>query len=252
MAFIAGSASRITPLDDPARPSPLSARSAMSLAELTWGDAQRRGSDPITLAVPLGATEQHGPHLPLTTDTEIAAELVARLARARADVVAAPAVPYGSSGEHAGFAGTVSIGQEAVQRLLIELCRSATDSFARILLVSAHGGNREPLARAVTQLQREGRAIRSWEPSWSGDAHAGHTETSIMLALAPDRVWMDQAQLGVVEPIESLLPRLKREGVRAVSPNGVLGDPVGACAQAGQELLDRAETELVKLLDGWD
>jgi creatinine amidohydrolase len=239
MAFIDDSASRITPLAD------------LSLAELTWRDADRRRSDWTTLVVPLGATEQHGPHLPLTTDTEIAIELVARLARARADVVAAPALPYGSSGEHGGFAGTLSIGQDAVERLLIELCRSATDSFARILLVSAHGGNVEPLARAVNHLQNEGRNVRCWQPSWSGDAHAGHTETSIMLALAPGRVRLERAERGTTVPLWALLPRLQRDGVRAVSPNGILGDPAGASARAGRELLDDAEARLVALLDGW-
>ncbi len=92
-----------------------------SLAELTWPDADEQRSRATTIAVPLGATEQHGPHLPLTTDTEIAVELVARLADARSDVVAAPAIPYGSSGEHIEFAGTISIGQRAIERLLVEL-----------------------------------------------------------------------------------------------------------------------------------
>ena len=89
------------------------------------------------LVVPLGATEQHGPHLPLGTDTVIASALAHGV-----DAVVAPALPYGSSGEHAGFAGTLSLGA-ATELALVELGRSA--SFARVLFVCAHGGNAEPL-----------------------------------------------------------------------------------------------------------
>src|SRR3712207_8629966 len=80
------------------------------------------------LVVPLGATEQHGPHLPLGTDTVIASALAASL-----DAVVAPALPYGSSGEHAGFPGTLSIGREALVHVLVELVRSC--GFARVLFV---------------------------------------------------------------------------------------------------------------------
>src|SRR5689334_2633361 len=98
-----------------------------------------RPAGPIAgvIVVPLGATEQHGPHLPLGTDTTIACALASGLAAAR-EVVVAPALPYGSSGEHAGFEGTLSIGQAALELVLIELVRSAASP---VLFVSAHGGN---------------------------------------------------------------------------------------------------------------
>src|SRR3954454_7406947 len=134
------------------------------------------------IAVPLGATEQHGPHLPLGTDTAIACALAAGLS----DAVVAPALPYGSSGEHAGFTGTLSIGRAALELVLVELARS-TD-FPRVLFVSAHGGNSEPLAAAVRKLRSEGREVRAWCQRWGGDAHAGRVETSLMLALAPSLV----------------------------------------------------------------
>ena len=72
--------------------------------------------------------------------------------------------------------------------MLVELGRSATETFARVLFVCAHGGNAEPLAEAVARLRAEGRDVRAWSPRWSGDAHAGHLETSLMLAIAPERV----------------------------------------------------------------
>src|SRR5690606_28300186 len=119
------------------------------LGERTWPVVAAAGD--AVLAVPLGSTEQHGPHLPLATDTLVAVALVEALALGRTDVVAAPALPYGASGEHAGFPGTLSIGQEALELLLLELARSA-DHFAGVVFVSGHGGNAAPLARAVATL----------------------------------------------------------------------------------------------------
>jgi mycofactocin precursor peptide peptidase len=221
------------------------------LAVLTSPEAERRAPDAV-LAVPLGSTEQHGPHLPLSTDTEIAVALADALARARPVVVTAPAVPYGASGEHEGFAGTLSIGQKALELALVELCRSASARFPRILLINAHGGNVEPLDRAHRRMLGEGRDVRAWAPSWAGDAHAGWTETSLMLALAPKRVRREEAVAGNIAPIAALLPQLRTRGVRAVSPNGVLGDPAGASAGEGHTLLRAAMEELVAMVDAWE
>ena len=202
------------------------------------------------LVVPLGATEQHGPHLPLSTDTDVAVALAARVAAARDDVLVAPALPYGASGEHAGFAGTLSIGQAALELLLVELVRSATDTVRRVLLLSVHGGNAEPVRRAVALLRSEGRDVRAWSPGWGGDAHAGRVETSVQLALGPDRVRPGRAA-GATAPLAELLPELRRVGVRGVSANGVLGDPAGATAEEGAALLAAAAADLGRVLDGW-
>lgn len=227
----------------------MSESSAPDLGDLTWPQAGERSA--CVLVVPLGSTEQHGPHLPLSTDTDVATALVARLAARRDDVVAAPALPYGASGEHAGFPGTLSIGQQALELLVVELVRSATDTFDRVLLVSGHGGNAEPLHRALATLRHEGRDVRVWSPGWPGDPHAGRTETSVQLALSAHRVHLGLAAPGAAEPLSQLLPRLRAGGVLAVSPNGVLGDPTGAGADEGLALLAAGVDQLDRLVAGW-
>ncbi len=219
-----------------------------ALADLTSPAAARRSG--AVLVVPLGATEQHGPHLPLSTDTDVATALAGRVARERDDVLVAPALPYGSSGEHAGFAGTLSIGQTALELLVVELVRSATASFERVLLLSAHGGNAEALNRAVALLRTEGRDVRAWSPRWRGDAHAGRTETSVQLTLDPRRVGAERP-VGAPAALAELLPELRAGGVAAVSPNGVLGDATGASAQEGEGLLAAAIHELGEVLEAW-
>ncbi|MCW2496898.1 mycofactocin biosynthesis peptidyl-dipeptidase MftE [Jatrophihabitans sp.] len=208
------------------------------LADLTWPEVQAAASAGVALVIPVGSTEQHGPHLPLSTDTDVAVALCAGLVARVTDVLVAPAVAYGSSGEHAGFAGTLSIGQEATELLLLELGRSAFDTFQRVVFVSAHGGNAGPVSRAAARLRAEGRRVEVFAAHWDGDPHAGRTETSLQLALAPRRVLLANAAAGDVRPLPELLPELISGGVRAVSPNGVLGDPSGASAAEGDELLD--------------
>lgn len=222
-----------------------------ALCELTWTEADRRASEGALLAVPVGATEQHGPHLPLSTDTDIAIALASRLAGSRRNVVVAPPISYGSSGEHAAFAGTLSIGADAIELLLTELGRSAVGAFSRMMIISVHGGNSEPVRNAEQQLRAEGRDVRTFFPRFGGDAHAGHVETSIMLALDPSLVRLKDATPGERAPLAQILPRLARDGVHSVSPNGVLGDPTGATQEDGQTLLDQATRQMLDLLDSW-
>jgi mycofactocin system creatininase family protein len=218
------------------------------VGDLTWPRAAERQD--AVLVVPLGSTEQHGPHLPLSTDTDVAVALAQGLADRRLDVVVAPAVPYGASGEHAGFAGTLSIGHEALEHLLVELVRSATDTFAHVLLVNGHGGNVPSLAAACARLRDESRDVLVWSPRWGGDAHAGRTETSVMLALSPDRVG-ESREAGATGTLVELLPQLRRGGLRAVTDNGVLGDPAGASAEEGRKLVDEALDDLLATVVRW-
>ncbi len=220
------------------------------LSAETWPDLADRAAADAVLVVPIGATEQHGPHLPVTTDTDIARAVVDAAAALDHRVVVAPPVPYGSSGEHEGFAGTISLGQEATEALLVELGRSATRTFAHVVLACTHGGNGAPLTRALTRLTAEGHPVSGWWPRWAGDPHAGRTETSLMLAIAPDRVRLDRAEAGDRRPIGELLPLLRTGGVRSVSPNGVLGDPAGASPDEGATLIRAAAADLAGMIAG--
>lgn len=210
-----------------------------------------RDAGSVVLVVPVGSTEQHGPHLPLTTDTDIAVALARRLAAQSEGVVVAPPVSYGSSGEHDGFPGTLSIGNAAIEMVLIELMRSAVLTWARVLLLSTHGGNNIPVRRAIERLRDEGRDVRAWFPTWGGDAHAGHTETSLMLSIAPERVDIAAAEIGASEPIEEIMATLRARGVVTVSQNGVLGDPTHADTDHGRRLLNTEVEQLVRLVALW-
>jgi mycofactocin precursor peptide peptidase len=218
------------------------------LAGAVWPDVPDR---PLVV-VPLGAVEQHGHHLPLATDTAVAAAAAEAAAGQLDGALLAPALAYGASGEHEGFPGTVSIGTEALTALLVEYGRSACRWAGRVLVVNGHGGNLEALSAAGGVLRGEGRDV-AWFPCGfpDADAHAGRTETSLMLHVEPEAVLADRAVAGETTPIGRLLPRLRREGVRAVSPTGVLGDPAGASDEEGATLLAGLTGRLVAAVGGW-
>jgi mycofactocin precursor peptide peptidase len=214
-----------------------------------------------SLIVPLGSTEQHGPHLPLDTDTRIA-EAVSRSAAAQLGEVAAAAdqrtwlvgsaISYGASGEHEGFPGTVSIGLAALELLLVEFGRSACNWADRVVFVNGHGGNVAAVAAATALLRSEGRDV-AWCPcvAAGADAHAGHTETSVLLHLSPADVWVDETVAGNTAPLPELLPALRSGGMAAVSPVGVLGDPTTATAAEGSRIFAEMVGSCVRRIGAW-
>jgi creatinine amidohydrolase len=216
--------------------------SSSDLGRATWPEVDGR-----IVIVPVGSCEQHGPHLPLHTDTVIATALARRLAAVRADCIVTPPLAITASGEHQGFPGTLSIGTEAMVDVLVEIVRSAGWS-PGVVFVNGHGGNAEAMRRAADIADHEGRSMLVWWPRpAAGDPHAGHLETSLMLALAPDDVRLDRAVAGPVPPLDELV----RHGVLACSPSGVLGDPTSASADEGRRILEELVAQLVAAVADW-
>lgn len=216
------------------------------LADATWPSIPPK---PLVL-VPVGSIEQHGPHLPLDTDTAIAVAVATEVAgRLGGDVFIAPPVSYGSSGEHQSFAGTSSIGSEALQLFTIELVRSMSTWAGRIVFVNAHGGNVAALAKATFQLTTEGHDV-GWAAcaTEAVDLHAGFTETSLMLHIRPASVRLDLAEAGDTRSLPTILPLMMAGGIAAVSPNGVLGDPAGASAEHGAQVLETMAADIADLV----
>lgn len=221
--------------------------SGRRLAEATSSDTAGAVGARLVL-VPVGSLEQHGPHLPLETDTVIATA-VATAAAKQLNAWVAPPISYGSSGEHQSFPGTTSIGTDALLVVIIELVRSMITWADRVFLVNGHGGNIGALNSAVDQLVAEGHDV-AWvacatETPQSGDLHAGRTETSLMLHLAPWSVRLDRVEVGDTRPLTEILPLMRAGGVAAVSPNGVLGDPTGANAAEGARVLEAMTNDVV-------
>ncbi|AKC40197.1 mycofactocin system creatinine amidohydrolase family protein MftE [Mycolicibacterium phlei] len=212
----------------------------------------------ITLFTPLGSTEQHGPHLPLDTDTRIANAVATAAAGELAGdtgdgrTALAPAIAYGSSGEHQSFAGTISIGTEALTQVLVEYARSATQWCRRIVFVNGHGGNIEATVSAVRLLRSEGRDIAWWAcVVEGGDAHAGHVETSLLLHISPDDVRREDVLAGNSAPLRELMAPMRAGGVAAVSAIGVLGDPTTASSQEGARMLATMTRQCADAVRRW-
>ena len=164
----------------------------------------------------LGATEQHGPHMPLATDALIGDHL-ARIVAERLDAFLAPTLRVGCSEHHVGFAGTISLSEETYHSVIAEMVRSLLrGGFGRIVLLPTHGGNFGPLAGALAKLEDSERAhvvaltdlgvlfeiARIGErefgvPLGEGGLHAGEWETSLMLAIHPELVAMEAVPAGL-------------------------------------------------------
>ena len=232
----------------------------MRLGDATWPEVDgitRRPDDggapaPIVL-VPVGSTEQHGPHLPIATDTIIAEELAGRAVHHTDGLMIGPPISVGASGEHADFPGTLSIGSQVMTSVIVELIRSA-DWAAGVVLVNGHGGNHEAISDAVKTATAEGRRALAWWPKWPqrrdggpADLHAGRIETSLMLAIDPGLVRLERAAAGADASIDDVRTR----GVRAVSSNGVLGDPNGASGGEGERFITAFVDDLVHQIERW-
>ena len=238
--------------------------SAQDLSQITSPDLEERirSGDISKVILPIGSFEQHGPHLPLYTDTTIS-DYVAKRVRERCPHTALmPAIPLGCSTEHLGFAGTVSLQPETILRIILEISTSLLQSGIRkLLIINGHGGNRAALETAmintkhalpemqlysftIIDIAKEKFAqVRKSSKGLVG--HADEIETSMMLAIKPEAVDMSKAVLAEPSLPGSLsfepedLSRVSFSwNTKELSKTGVIGDPRHATAETGRTLLD--------------
>ena len=230
-----------------------------NLGELTSpeiADALSRGIDVVIL--PVGSTEQHGAHLPLSTDSLHTVAVLERVAESLPALVA-PLIPVGRADHHMAFPGTISVRHETLHATVRDWCDSFfRHGFRHVLIYSGHGGNAVPLAKIIDDLVREdGRrsiigctdwsvydgalfpraaalGVGKFEAGW----HAGELETSMILALDDRLVMMDRAAPGFIGDLAAVRDRLMGEGIQAIAPSGVLGDPTIASRAHGEQYLD--------------
>jgi creatinine amidohydrolase len=234
------------------------------------------GRDPVVI-LPLAATEQHGPHLPLSTDCDIGAGILAealRLLADAADVWTLPAITIGASEEHARLPGTASVSAEQLIREIVDRGSAlAASGVRRLVLANSHGGNRSAMEAAALTLRSEHDLLvvkASWfrferpeglglpEGEWRHGLHGGAVETAMMLHLRPDLVHRaliaDFPSLG--QELEHTLRRLGPEGQASFAwlaadlhPAGVVGDARLATAELGRRLVEhygRALAEVIR------
>lgn len=212
----------------------------------------------VVVVLPLGSWEQHGPHLPLDTDTVIITSVVSAAVQTHPmteRLLVAPAVSITASDEHAGFPGGLSTGTEALVGSVVAVCRSASQWARGVVIANGHGGNSDALTSIASALDHERITHSVWSlPSYAGgDMHAGLTETSLMLHLDAPSVRLDEI------PVDSdpgiTVDDLRTHGVQAVSPSGVLGRPSRATAGHGEKVFaayrDSLSAHLTDRLGEW-
>lgn len=240
--------------------------SGLLLEEMTSkevGEALASGVD--TVIVTIGATEQHGPQIALAADSVTGDYLGPEIARRIGRALVAPNIRIGVSSDNLYFPGTLSARTEVLVPLLREYVHSLEwHGFRHVALIPTHAGNMESVERAATELSKfyphlnvmafsdttsYNAALTSTaaqlgiDPAVAG-SHAGASETSMVLATRPDLVRMDKAEAGYMGDAQAVSEEIARVGTQSVAPNGVLGDPRPATAEAGQAYLDALATLL--------
>lgn len=239
------------------------------LAKLSWTEIQALKKDLGVVLLPIGATEQHGPHLPIMTDTrQLDGVLAAALARLPKEVFAwvLPTLPFGKSNEHLQFPGTLSLSAETLRSVLQDIARSVRRAgFKRLAFINGHGGNVAVLDAAARDIRLEtGLMCFCIQPAYwlqppfemsdqeaRYGIHAGELETSLMLALEPGLVNL-QAAVKHYPDLEGIVQLTGSASVawlsHDVSETGVFGDATRASQEKGQMLLAHASERLAKVI----
>ncbi len=238
--------------------------------EFTWREARMRIKKMDVALLPVGAVEQHGPHLPLDTDAFDADYLARRVAEACSDPkpLVLPAIAYGVSYHHADFVGTVGISNDTLAQMIYEIGMSvARNGIRKLMIINGHGGNSPALNYAAQMINRDAHifvCVDSGETSdvdiekivsTPNDVHAGEIETSAGLAVRPRLVKMDQAKRSVPRFSSRYLDFTSKRGVlwyaytRKISRSGVMGDPTKASAAKGEKIWGIMIAHLVSLIE---
>ncbi len=241
------------------------------LAHMTWLEVDSLAKDPGVVILPLGATEQHGPHLPLATDTLIADACISELFRVLLEDVPAwalPTLPITKSNEHRGYAGTLALRAETLLQVVTDVGRSVAEmGFRRLLFLNAHGGNKALLEMACRDLRDTFGLLcflASPSPLSSADRealpalearfgiHAGTVETALIMATHPDLAKPERAQAHYPAFTSQTLNLTSPPQVgwltRDWSPQGHFGDPSAATPKAGARYLAQAGKTLAALV----
>lgn len=240
------------------------------LGEMTWPEAKEVFAGVDVALLPVGAIEQHGPHLPLDTDSFDADFLARKVAAQCSDPkpIVLPLVPYGVSYHHDEFSGTISVSNEALSRFVYEIgIAAARNGIKKLLIINGHGGNGPTLNFAAQMINRDAHifvGVDSGETSdvdidamidTPNDVHAGEIETSTSLANRPNLVKMDLAKKSVPKFSSRYLNFSNQRGIswyaytHRLSRNGTMGDPTKANAEKGQKMWDIMVEHLVNLVE---
>jgi creatinine amidohydrolase len=235
----------------------------VELQTMTWPEAERLGADGAVGLVTLASLEQHGPHLPLATDSLLGERLAQDIAgRLPGRVVVTPVVRGGLSTHHLAFAGSVTVPPDAYRKLVVSYLEGLERmGIAKIATFSSHGGNfgfirdlaaeyeGQATVAAYSDLDRfiEVMMVAAAELGLHApetDVHAGGLETSMMLAAYPDLVRPFDGVNGYMAAEPGWLQRIFEEGIRPVSESGVLGDVRGANREVGDALFAALAEEI--------
>lgn len=232
-------------------------------ATLAWPEIEGGMAGRVAL-LPVGAIEEHGPHMAVGADWHAAEALGRRVAQAN-DLVLLPTLPFGQVWSLASFAGTLSLSDQTLTSVVTDLATGLRQAgVAGLVMLSCHLGNMAALKQASRHLWRgqfpslslfypglsEASAAFRTTPEFSREVvHADEVETSILLALAPQDVDMDRAQAEWPQfPPEALSTA---EPWRDYSTSGVFGDPTAATAEKGYQILEIVEQRTVELIGSW-
>ncbi|WP_253737720.1 creatininase family protein [Halohasta salina] len=234
----------------------------MHLSEVAWPDVRDLDTDLAVL--PVGSTEQHGPHAPLGTD-RLTAEAVAAAGVAAyreatgVDVPVAPAIPVGIAAEHRAFDGTLWVSPDTFRSYVRETVASlAHHGFDRVVLVNGHGGNTDALRELTGEISRFDASYAvafTWFDAVDSDlpmGHGGARETAVLRHIRPDLVDEDRAETASEGASDNWGEWVAGVNLAhdsdAFTDNGVVGDPTEGTAADGERLVDDAAAALCELL----